>query len=211
MNNKVSLTIFDVYARDVGRGIARVDSKTMDAIRATDDDIVELVGHKKTVAKVLKLYQSDAGKNMIRIDGITRNNFGKNIGDNITIRKIDSKRAEQVTMAALESIPPIGEKYLINALDSIPLIKVENTFVYPENTHDHIKLEILKESVAKYEKELLKKQEEIKTITRNMLKENHTIESINEFLNSGINEELLFIHQKLLNAYRQYVLRLESG
>jgi hypothetical protein len=42
-----------------------------------------------------------------------------------------------------------------------------------------------------------------------MLEENHKIDEIKKFLDRGPNEELLSIHQKLLNVYRQYVRELE--
>ena len=246
------MTIFDAYVHDVGRCIARVDSKTMKYLGVIDDDVIELKGRKKTVAKVLQLHHSDENKNMIRIDGLTQNNLGRNIGDDITIKKITSQKAEKITVIALESIPPLDERYLADQLENVPLMKddnilipyfgghlafqimdtipdsvvlvdqktifniinqnpdrivmVENTFVYPEGNNPTL----LKKTVENYENELLKKQEEIKITTRNMLKKNHTIEDINEFLNLNMNQELLAIHQKLLNAYRQYVIQLED-
>lgn len=72
------------------------------------------------------------------------------------------------------------------------------------------KLIELKTIVEQYENEILGKQTEIKNITRNMLKEHNRIEDIKKFLNSGFNEELVLSHEKLLNAYRQYVVELEK-
>ena len=43
-----------------------------------------------------------------------------------------------------------------------------------------------------------------------MLKENHQVDEIKKFLNSNMHENLLALHEKLLNAYRQYVMELES-
>ncbi|HXW03135.1 MAG TPA: CDC48 family AAA ATPase, partial [Nitrosarchaeum sp.] len=75
------------------------------------------------------LYPSDEGKGIIRIDGLGRNNSGIAIGDTITVRKIKAVAAEKVVVAPLEAIPPIDERYLADALESVPLIKGDNVMV----------------------------------------------------------------------------------
>jgi transitional endoplasmic reticulum ATPase len=75
------------------------------------------------------LYPSDEGKGIIRIDGLGRNNSGIAIGDTITVKKIKAVPAEKVVVAPLEAIPPIDERYLADALESVPLIKGDNVMV----------------------------------------------------------------------------------
>ncbi|MEM4391720.1 MAG: CDC48 family AAA ATPase, partial [Candidatus Nitrosotenuis sp.] len=65
----------------------------------------------------------------IRIDGLGRNNAGIAIGDTISVRKIKAVAAEKVVVAPLEAIPPIDERYLADALESVPLIKGDNVMV----------------------------------------------------------------------------------
>jgi len=72
---------------------------------------------------------SDEGKGIIRIDGLGRNNSGIAIGDTITVKKIKAVPAEKVVVAPLEAIPPIDERYLADALESVPLIKGDNVMV----------------------------------------------------------------------------------
>ncbi len=58
-----------------------------------------------------------------------RNNSGIAIGDTIAVRKIKAVAAEKVIVAPLEAIPPIDERYLADALESVPLIKGDNVMV----------------------------------------------------------------------------------
>ena len=127
--NTISLKVLEAYTRDVGRGVARIDYDSMDALSASTGDVVEIRGKRKTVAKCLPLYPSDEGKGIIRVDGLVRNNAGVAIGDTVIVRKIKAVPAEKVIVAPLEAIPPIDERYLADALESVPLIKGDNVMV----------------------------------------------------------------------------------
>ena len=63
------------------------------------------------------------------MDGLVRNNAGIAIGDTVAVRKIKAVAAEKVVVAPLEAIPPIDERYLADALESVPLIKGDNVMV----------------------------------------------------------------------------------
>ena len=127
--NALSLKVLEAYTRDVGRGVARIDYDSMDTLNASTGDVIEIKGKRRTVAKCLPLYPSDEGKGIIRIDGLGRNNSGIAIGDTISVRKIKAVAAEKVIVAPLEAIPPIDERYLADALESVPLIKGDNVMV----------------------------------------------------------------------------------
>ncbi|HJY09930.1 MAG TPA: CDC48 family AAA ATPase [Nitrososphaeraceae archaeon] len=125
----VSLKVLEAYTRDVGRGVARIDYDSMDSLSASTGDVIEIRGKRRTVAKCLPLYPSDEGKGIIRVDGLVRNNAGVAIGDTVVVRKIKAIPAEKVIVAPLEAIPPIDERYLADALESVPLIKGDNVMV----------------------------------------------------------------------------------
>ena len=140
-NNNVSnsgLKILEAYTKDVGRGIARIDYDSMDSLKASTGDILEISTieksknekGKKTVAKCMPLYTSDEGKGVIRIDGIVRNNAGLAIGDIAQIRKIKVRPAEKVFVAPQQVIPPLDERYLSDTLESVSLSKGDN-FIIP--------------------------------------------------------------------------------
>lgn len=124
-----TLKVLESYTRDVGRGIARIDYSTMKILNVSVGDILEIKGKKRTVAKCLPLYPSDESKHLIRIDGLGRTNGGIVIGDTITVRKIKAVSAQKVIVAPLEAIPPIDERYLADALESVPLVKGDNVMI----------------------------------------------------------------------------------
>ena len=126
----MTLKVQEAYTRDVGRGVARIDYESMDSLRASTGDVIEIKGGKRrTVAKCLPLYPSDEGKGIIRVDGLLRNNAGVAIGDTVEIAKVKALPAEKVIVAPLEAIPPVDERYLADALESMPLIKGDNVMV----------------------------------------------------------------------------------
>ncbi|MFQ6010556.1 MAG: CDC48 family AAA ATPase, partial [Nitrososphaerales archaeon] len=128
-NQQLLLKVLEAYTRDVGRGVARIDYDAMDSLEASTGDIIEVKGKRKTVAKCLPLYPSDEGRGVIRIDGLIRNNTGVAIGDSVTVRKIKAPLAEKVVVAPLEAIPPIDERYLADALESVPVTKGDNIMI----------------------------------------------------------------------------------
>src|SRR5215211_1063357 len=99
--NTLSLKVLEAYTRDVGRGVARIDYDSMDSLSASTGDVIEIRGKRRTVA----------------------------IGDTVVVRKIKAVPAEKVIVAPLEAIPPIDERYLADALESVPLIKGDNVMV----------------------------------------------------------------------------------
>jgi transitional endoplasmic reticulum ATPase len=127
--DSLSLKVLEAYTRDVGRGVARIDYDSMDSLSVSTGDVIEIRGKRRTVAKCLPLYPSDEGKGIVRVDGLVRNNAGVAIGDTVVVRKIKAVPAEKVIVAPLEAIPPIDERYLADALESVPLIKGDNVMV----------------------------------------------------------------------------------
>ena len=121
--------MLEAYSRDVGRGIARLDSDSMNSLSVVTGDVIEIKGKKRTVAKCMPLYPSDEGKGIIRVDGLVRNNLGVAVGDKIEIRKIKAVPAEKILVAPLEAIPPIDERYLTDSLENTPLTKGDNIMV----------------------------------------------------------------------------------
>src|SRR6059036_677691 len=126
---QVQLKVLEAYTRDVGRGVARIDYDAMDALDASTGDVIEIKGKRRTVAKCLPLYPSDEGRGIVRIDGLIRNNAGVAIGDMVIVKKVKAPAAEKVVVAPLEAVPPIDERYLADALESVPVTKGDNVTV----------------------------------------------------------------------------------
>ncbi len=128
--NSVSLKVETAYTRDLYRGIARIDYDAMDALNVSTGSVIEIVGDKRTVAKVLPLYPSDDGKELIRIDELTKGNAGAITNQPVMIKKISAVPAKDVTVIPLEKIPPKTETYLRDYLEGQPLTK-EQKIVLP--------------------------------------------------------------------------------
>ncbi|MEM2214114.1 MAG: CDC48 family AAA ATPase [Candidatus Nezhaarchaeales archaeon] len=113
-----TLRVAEARARDVGRGIARVDPSVMSQLGINTGDVIEIVGKKKTVAICWPGYPEDYGKGIIRIDGYVRRNAGVSIDDRVTIKLASVKKAEKVVLAPTEPLRIIGaEDYVRHLLD----------------------------------------------------------------------------------------------
>ena len=99
---EVILKVSEALRSDVGRGIARLDSKARNILGVAPGDVVKLKGKKETAAVVWPAHPEDEGLDIIRIDGILRNNAGVGIGDKVKVIKADAKEAVKVTLAPKE-------------------------------------------------------------------------------------------------------------
>src|ERR671928_1804818 len=85
----VSLRVLTAYARDIGRGVVRIDGQSMDIIGAANGDMVEIIGKKDgTDARCYRLLPSDEDQGITRIDPALRKLIGVTIDDTVTIRKL---------------------------------------------------------------------------------------------------------------------------
>jgi transitional endoplasmic reticulum ATPase len=124
-----TLKTIESYRRDVGRGVARIDYDTMDLLGVGTGNVIEVKGKNRTVAKCLLVYSSDEGKGIIRLDGLMRNNARIAIGDTVIIKKLKAIPAQKVMVAPLQPTPPVDERYLADALESVPVVKGDNVIV----------------------------------------------------------------------------------
>jgi transitional endoplasmic reticulum ATPase len=116
---QIYLRVAEAQSRDVGRGIARIDPKVSSKIGFSAGDVVEIHGKKKTVAIYWPGYQEDTGKDIIRIDGYTRNNSGSGINEKVAITKVEAKEAKKITIAPTEQLRITGgEEYLKQILEN---------------------------------------------------------------------------------------------
>ena len=91
----LSLRVLAAYARDVGRGVVRLDHRSMDSLGVTAGDTVEVIGGKDGAdAKCFPLLPSDEGQGITRIDPAIRKIIGAELEDTVTIRNIASVPAE---------------------------------------------------------------------------------------------------------------------
>ncbi len=103
-NKKINLNVAETYHSDVGRGIVRVDYKTLKEIDASDGDYVLICGKSESLAKVSLVKPEDANRKMIRMDSSIRHNVGASFGDEVSLEKVDVVEAKSVEIAPTEDI-----------------------------------------------------------------------------------------------------------
>jgi hypothetical protein len=105
----VSLRVLTAYARDIGRGVVRIDGRSMDILGVANGDIVEIIGKKDgTDARCYRLLPSDEDQGITRIDPALRNMIGARIDDTVTIRKIADPAASVEKPTSIEPEEPEG-------------------------------------------------------------------------------------------------------
>jgi transitional endoplasmic reticulum ATPase len=92
----------DAKQRDVARGIARIDQKTMEILQVSAGNVIEIVGKKKTSAIAWPAYSEDQGRGILRIDGFTRKNAGVSINEYVVIHQAEVKDATGIVLAPID-------------------------------------------------------------------------------------------------------------
>jgi len=122
-NKDNTLRVADLYHKYVGESKAIINRDTMDKIGLVPGDIIEIIGREKVCAKVFP-DPEERSKDLIRIDGTTRNNARVGIDDRVKVRKIEAKEAKRITIAPTRPIRLVGGKrILLEHVTDRPLVK----------------------------------------------------------------------------------------
>ena len=100
-NNTMTLKVKEALPKDVGRAIARIDPEDMKSLGIEVGEIIEIEGKRKTPVKIMPCYLEDRGKNIIQIDGITRENAKAGVDEKVKIKKVGHRPARRVTLSPL--------------------------------------------------------------------------------------------------------------
>mgnify|MGYP001598008600 CR=1 FL=1 len=126
------LKVSEAQAKDVGRGIARIDPEFFKQLKVEVGGVIEIRStkpkiKKNAVTKLMPTYPEDRGKGIIQIDGIIRENAGIGLDEKAEIQKVSYHQAEQIILLPLtiSGYLPDEEdkKYLSKLLDGTPIIK----------------------------------------------------------------------------------------
>ncbi len=110
---------------DIGRGIVRIESRTMRAIGVNPGDAIEIEGVRKSVAIVDNAYPSDIGLGIIRMDGLMRRNVGTSVGEGVTIKRATIVEAKKVVIAPAQKgmTVQLPGKAVVNSLVGRAVVK----------------------------------------------------------------------------------------
>jgi len=121
----INLKVAEAFQNDIGRGIARIDSKAKSELGVSTGDIVKLVGKKSALAIVWQAHPDDEGLDMIRMDGILRKNTGIGLGDRVKVESTEVKEAKKIILAPKEPMRYSAgfDQYVKKRLIGKPVLK----------------------------------------------------------------------------------------
>ena len=109
--SETQLRVGDARQRDVGRGIARIDQKTMQKLGLSAGDVIEIVGKRTTSAIAWPAYSEDQDRDIIRIDGFTRKNAGVAINEYVLVRPGKVKDSQSIVLAPVDMRLNVDEDF----------------------------------------------------------------------------------------------------
>ena len=125
-NNTMTLKVKETLPKDVGRAIARIDPEDMKSLGIEVGEIIEIEGKRKTPVKIMPCYLKDRGKNIIQIDGITRENAKAGVDEKVKIKKVGHRPARRVTLSPLTISGLLQKekdtKYIGSLIEGLPLV-----------------------------------------------------------------------------------------
>jgi transitional endoplasmic reticulum ATPase len=130
--SEVQLRVGDARQRDVGRGIARIDQRTMQKLGISAGDVIEIVNKRTTSAIAWPAYSEDQNRDIIRIDGFTRKNCGVAINEYVVVRPARVKTAMSLTLAPVDMRLNVDEdftNFVKNRLMERTLVEGDTTLV----------------------------------------------------------------------------------
>ena len=128
--SEVQLRVLDSRQRDVARGIARIDQRTMQNLGVSAGDVMEIAAKKRTSAIAWPAYSEDQDRGAIRIDGFVRKNAGVSINEYVTIRKAEVKNSMSIVLAPVDMRLNVDEDFTNFVKNRL----MERTFVEGDTT-----------------------------------------------------------------------------
>ena len=120
----VSLKVTEALSKDVGRALARMDPADILALGAQIGDIVEIVGKRRTVCKLMPAFMEARGGARIQLDGLSRGNAGVALDDLVLVKKVNSQAAQRIVLSPANSgLSDRDLAYIGNRLDGLPVME----------------------------------------------------------------------------------------
>jgi transitional endoplasmic reticulum ATPase len=118
------MRVGEAKQRDVGKKRARIGPESMDHLKVTPGDIIEVMGSRNSCAVVWPVDEDEKLPDIIRIDGQTRKNVGASLNDIVKIRKAVSKIAKSVMLIPVNDSVTVDKEFtdfVKNRLKGLPI------------------------------------------------------------------------------------------
>ena len=93
----------ETFLDDVGRGFARLDPDDLARLHAVPGDVLLITGRRATVARAAQAPPTHCGRQIIAIDGTTRDNAQIGVDEWAAVRKVPFKPAESLLLAPVQA------------------------------------------------------------------------------------------------------------
>ncbi len=104
MAKEVHLRVAQAKTRDIGRGIVRLSRKVLEQLGIPPGSFVEIIGERSTVGIAWPAYPEDEGADIVRIDGIMRQNAAVSLGEMVAVKPVKVRSATKIVLAPTEPI-----------------------------------------------------------------------------------------------------------
>ncbi len=123
--DEIELKVAEAMQIDYGKRVIRLDSNARKVLGLTTGDVIQITGKKTTAALVLPSHPQDEGLNIIRMDGILRQNTNVALGDRVKIKKAEIRTAKKIVLAPNQNsrYAPGFDAYVKKNLIGKPLSK----------------------------------------------------------------------------------------
>ena len=118
------MRIGEAKQRDVGKKRARIGPESMDYLKVTPGDIIDVMGSRSSCAVVWPVDEDEKFPDIIRIDGQTRKNIGGSLNDIVKVKRVNTKIAKSVSLTPLNDTVTIDKEFtdfVKNRLKGLPI------------------------------------------------------------------------------------------
>ncbi|MCG5514359.1 CDC48 family AAA ATPase [Ectothiorhodospira shaposhnikovii] len=118
------LKVSDAAKRDAGRAIARIDPANLQALGCQIGDIVEVVGARNTICRVMPAFKENRDQGRVQLDGLSRTNAGVSLDDAVILRRVKAAPAQSIVLQPTDVVPAQRDmKYIGSLLDGTPVLR----------------------------------------------------------------------------------------
>ena len=118
------LKVTEALGKDVGRALARMDPVDIKALGVEIGDVVEIIGKRRTVCKVMPAFKDDRGGARVQMDGISRGNAEVALDDMAIVRKAPAQPAQRIVLSATTAgFSDRDLQYIGTRLDGLPVLE----------------------------------------------------------------------------------------
>jgi transitional endoplasmic reticulum ATPase len=122
-NTILKLKVSEARSADVGRAIARIDPGDKVKLGVENGAVIQIVGKRATVARVMLQHADQRGQSRVQIDGVTRENAQATIDEVVELRPVSVSPAKRVVVRSPIKLPDADLERIAANLNHIPVIE----------------------------------------------------------------------------------------